>query len=134
MHLALDDFTKYLIKEALKLNRSVYLTAKDKGGAGSFLFESVYPKLFAELEQKLVIPTPAKLPAQHDTALAYARQYYDGAINTSNTAPVSMLEDGSIRFIGPFRNRHAESAYIVHEISRLLKESCGDDVRKLKKC
>ena len=70
-----DDFTKLVIAEALKLKRRVYFTAKDKGGVGSFLFDSVYPKLFAELGQEVSVPAPAKMPVNCVAALDYARQH-----------------------------------------------------------
>jgi len=122
-----NDLRLYLIEEALRQEKQVYLTAKDND-CGDFLIEVTIPELFAKLNRPFTPPARADAPRQAKTALQYAKSHFRAM---PNEAASPLLRDGSLRCIKPFSSREKENGFIAHEISRLLETHCGKDKEKL---
>ena len=122
-----DDMQRYMIEQAVKLKKDVYLTAKNSD-IGGYMFNYVYPSLFADLKQEYIPPSYIPYPSSGETALHYVKQHY---LHEPQTA-LPHLQDGSISFIQPFPNRELEWQYIVEQISNLLQAHGGNDIKKLK--
>lgn len=130
--LFINDMQKYVIDSALELEKEVFLIVEEDGKEAfdnNFLenLHTKFPQLRTNSHLTKIFKKSISMP---NTALNLVKTTYPSVISNSNIK--YLFQDNSIKVLPPFINRDEEFMFIAKSISEDLKETCGEDVDKLK--
>lgn len=126
-----DEMQRYILLEADKLNKPIYILSKQFSDAsGNFIYEAGLKTIVDEHGKSIERISFQSPKVNKETALCYVKEHFP--YEKATTQPNSdILDDKSIRVIEPFIDRESELRYVVTSISKRLENIYAGDINEL---